>query len=505
MNDMKRFTKTFFSPSHAAASPLSRWFCLAELIPGIISCQPMRRYKHGLTLLIMLLALQVHQAQAQSRKSDLNYIIIFTDDQGYGDLGCYGHPTIKTPNIDKMAAEGQRWTTFYTAANVCTPSRAGLLTGRLPIRNGMCSNNRRVLFPDSDGGLPQTENTIAKLLKGAGYKTAAIGKWHLGHLPQYLPTSHGFDSYFGIPYSNDMDRVSTLPAREAIMNAKKEYFDVPLMRNEEIVERPADQNTIVRRYTEEALKFISENRKKPFFLYLAHSLPHVPLFASENFRGKSERGLYGDVIEEIDWSVGQILQALKKQKLDKKTLVIFTSDNGPWALYNEHGGSAGPLFGAKGTGYEGGQRVPAIFWAPGKIKPGVITEMGSTLDLLPTIATMSRLSLPADRKYDGYDLGPVLQHGSASPRNEMFFYHGTRIFAARKGDFKMYFYENNPGGYPERMHKLDTATLFNLQHDPSEKYNLADKHPEVLQDISELVQQHRATVDSVASQLEKTL
>lgn len=434
-----------------------------------------------------------------------NFIIIFTDDQGYGDLGCYGHPTIKTPNIDRMAAEGQRWTTFYSAANVCTPSRAALLTGRLPIRSGMCSNTRRVLFPDSDGGLPQTERTIAKLLKESGYQTGAIGKWHLGHLPQYLPTRHGFDSYFGIPYSNDMDRVGTMPGREAVMNARVEYFNVPLMRNDSIVERPADQNTITKRYTEEAVKFISANRRKPFFLYLAHNLPHVPLFASENFRGKSERGLYGDVIEEIDWSVGEILRTLRNNKLDKNTIVIFTSDNGPWVLYDEHGGSAGPLYGAKGTGYEGGQRVPAIFWGPGRIKPGVVSGIGSTLDLLPTIAQMAGTTLPADRKYDGYDLSAALTSGAGSPRDEMFFYHGTRMFAARKGDFKLHFYKNNPEGYPSRMEKLDTLVLYNLQHDPSEKYDLASQYPVIIQDIKSMVRLHRAGVDSVTSQLEKRM
>jgi arylsulfatase A len=457
-------------------------------------------------LLLVFCLLGTSPVGAQGNKSDVNFIIIFTDDQGYGDVGCYGHPTIKTPNLDRMAVEGQRWTTFYTAANVCTPSRAGLLTGRLPIRSGMCSDNRRVLFPDSDGGLPQSENTIAKLLKGAGYRTAAIGKWHLGHLPQYLPTSHGFDSYFGIPYSNDMDRVdSAIPPREMIMNAKKEYFNVPLMRNEEIVERPADQNTITKRYTEEAVKFISENKKKPFFLYLAHSLPHVPLFASKDFLGKSQRGFYGDVIEEIDWSVGQILKTLKEEKLHKKTVVIFTSDNGPWVLYDEHGGSSGLLYGAKGTGYEGGQRVPAIFWAPGRVKPAVITRMGSTLDLLPTIANMAGVSIPADRPYDGYDLTPVLAGNDDDPRKEMIYYHGTRIFAARKGDFKLYFYENNPDGYPERMRRLDTLRLFNVEHDPSEEFELSEKQPGVIEEIQAMVEAHSATVDSVGSQLDKRI
>lgn len=460
---------------------------------------------YHLVFLLMLMLLTGAEVLGQKDKSDLNFIIIFTDDQGYGDLGCYGHPTIKTPHIDKMAAEGQRWTSFYSAANVCTPSRAALLTGRLPVRSGMCSNHRRVLFPDSDGGLPQSENTIAKLLKTVGYRTAAIGKWHLGHLPQFLPTAHGFDSYYGIPYSNDMDRVSTLPAREAIMEAKPEYFQVPLMRNEKIIEKPADQNTITKRYTEEAVKFISENRKKPFFLYLAHSLPHVPLFASESFRGKSARGLYGDVIEEIDWSVGQILQTLKEEKLDKNTIVIFTSDNGPWVLYDQHGGSAGPLYGAKGTGYEGGQRVPAIFWGPGRIRPGVVSQMGSTMDLFPTLAKLADVKVPADRKYDGYDLTSILKGDNVSPRNEMFFYHGTRIFAARKEEYKLYFYGNNPAGYPERMRKLDTLQLFNLNHDPSEKYNIADNHPDVIKEIEAMVREHRLTVDSVGSQLDKTI
>lgn len=476
----------------------------------IHSLSPTNRAAHRTSFNIIVVFVAVFMfacidSLAQRKSEAINFVIIFTDDQGYGDLGCYGHPTIKTPNLDQMAYEGQRWTSFYSAANVCTPSRAGLLTGRLPIRSGMCSDRRRVLFPDSDGGLPQTEITIAALLKAKGYRTAAVGKWHLGHLPRFLPTRHGFDSYFGIPYSNDMDRVSTLPGRDAIMNAKAEYFNVPLMRNERIIERPADQNTITRRYTEEAVKFIQENKKNPFFLYVAHSLPHVPLFASKDFKGRSERGLYGDVIEEIDWSVGQILAALKEEKLDKNTVVVFSSDNGPWVLYDEHGGSAGPLYGAKGTGYEGGQRVPAIFWGPGRIQPAVVSQIGSALDILPTVANMADVALPDDRKYDGYDLTAVLTGNGDSPREEMLFYHGTRIFAARKGDYKLYFYENNPDGYPERMKKLDTLRLFNLQHDPSEKYDLAKTHPEITDEISAFVTRHRATVDSVGSQLEKRI
>lgn len=461
------------------------------------------------SLLLIVSFLIVRPATAQTSTGKPNFIVILTDDQGYGDLGCYGHPSIKTPNIDRMAAEGQRWTSFYVAANVCTPSRAGLLTGRLPIRTGMCSDKRRVLFPDSDGGLPQSENTIARILKKQGYRTAAIGKWHLGHLPQYLPTSHGFDSYYGIPYSNDMDRVNDLDTRESLMNPKVEYFNVPLMRNTQIIERPANQTTIVKRYTEEALKFISQKKTgsatQPFFLYLAHSLPHVPLFASAKFKGTSERGLYGDVIEEIDWSTGQILDALRKAGLDKNTYVVFTSDNGPWVIFDENGGSAGPLFGSKGTSYEGGVRVPAIFWGPGRVKPAVVSQMGSTLDLLPTFSSLTGATLPTDRVYDGYNLVPVLRGTGKSPRNEMLYYHSTRLFAARKNDFKLYFFKNNPQGYPEKLEKLTTYTLYNLQHDPSERFDIAAKYPEKVREIEEMVRQHQATVVAAPSQLEKRI
>ena len=440
-----------------------------------------------------------------AQKTKPNFIIIFTDDQGYGDLGTFGHPTIKTPNIDQMAAEGQKWTSFYVAANVCTPSRSAILTGRLPVRTGMYSNKRRVLFPDSGGGLPAYELTIAKLLKGSGYATAAIGKWHLGHLPQYLPTSHGFDSYFGIPYSNDMDRVNDVDAKIAFQDSKIEYFNVPLMRNEEIIERPADQNTITKRYTEEAVKFIQENKERPFFLYLAHSLPHVPLFASDSFKGQSERGLYGDVIEEIDWSVGMILTALKANGLDQNTYVVFTSDNGPWLVYHEQGGSSGLLFGGKGTSYEGGVRVPTVIWGPGNVQPGVISKMGSTLDLLPTFLSLSGENLPQDRIYDGFDLSLVFKGNSAIPRNEMFYYHGDRLFAVRKGDFKVYFYGNNPAGYPEKLEKLETPTLFNLAEDPSERLDLAAQHPEVIEEIQALTATHQSQMVFGETQLEKRI
>jgi arylsulfatase A len=417
-------------------------------------------------------------------------------------LGCYGHPSIRTPNMDKMAAEGQRWTNFYAAANVCTPSRAALLTGRLPVRNGMDTDKRRVFFPDSKGGLPTSEITIARLLKKEGYKTAAVGKWHLGHLPEFLPTSHGFDSYYGIPYSNDMNPTTDLGHYKSNMDPKIEYFNVPLMRDTVIIERPANQHTITKRYTEEALKFIKENKDDPFFLYLAHNMPHVPLFASEEFEGRSKRGLYGDVVEELDWSVGQILDYLRNEGLDKNTLVVFTSDNGPWTVLDKHGGSAGPLFGAKATSYEGGMREPAIFWWPETIEPAVVMDMGSTLDLLPTISNLADIPLPDDRIYDGYDLSPVLTDGAESPRKEMFYYHGIRLFAARRGDYKLYYYQNNPKGYPERLKKLEKYELYNIQQDPSERFNLAEQYPGIIEEIEAMVDEHKADMQPVESQLD---
>lgn len=433
-----------------------------------------------------------------------NVVIIFCDDLGYGDLACFGHPTIATPNLDRMAKEGQRWTNFYAAAPVCTPSRAAILTGRLPIRTGMCSSTRRVLFPDSAGGLQPEEITIADALKTAGYATACIGKWHLGHLPQYLPTEQGFDSYFGIPYSNDMDRLADSPnGREAFLHPKPGYFNVPLLRDKQEIERPADQYTITRRYTEEAVRFITAQREKPVFLYLAHNMPHMPLFASNDFQNTSLRGLYGDVIEEIDWSVGQVLDALRQSGKAENTLVAFTSDNGPWLIFDQQGGSAGLLREGKGSTWEGGMREPTVFWWPGTIRPGVVRQIGSTLDMLPTCARLCGAKLPEKLVLDGYDISPALLGTGPSPRQEMFFYRDTEVFAVRKGPFKAHF--TTQAGYGDKPLKHDPPALYHLEHDPSEKYDIAKDHPDVIAELTRLVEDHNKAMVPGKPQLDERI
>lgn len=438
-------------------------------------------------LLVFLFLIVSFVANAQKMESP-NIIIMFVDDMGYGDLSSYGHPTIRTPNLDQMANEGMRFTQFYVAAAVCTPSRAGLLTGRYPIRTGLVHGIMRadVLFPNDDNGLQPQEVTIAEVLKQKDYATMAIGKWHLGHLPKYLPTAQGFDEYYGIPYSNDMDYV---PAKDG----EPGYWNVPLMHDEEIIERPADQTTLTKRYTEKAINFIKSNKEAPFFLYLAHSMPHIPLFTSPEFKEHSKRGLYGDVIEELDWSAGEIMKTLKELHLDKNTLVVFTSDNGPWLVQKENGGSAGLLKEGKGTTWEGGHRVPMIAWWPGQIPNGVINEtMATSLDLLPTISVLTETDLPKTL-LDGQSILPLLKNEKPFEHEPFIFYRGNKVFAVRDGKWKAHFITQT--AYPNgQLEYHDPPLLYDLEADPSEKYDLASQFPEVISEIRKIKEIHEKTV-----------
>jgi arylsulfatase A-like enzyme len=418
-----------------------------------------------------------------------NVIIIMADDQGYEDLGCFGSPKIKTPHIDRMAGEGMRFTDFYSGASVCTPSRAALLTGCYASRVG----NLGVLFPRDNRGLNPSEITIAELLKTKGYATACIGKWHLGHHKEFLPTSQGFDTYYGIPYSNDMTLDPKQPLADDIVlregvtmemirtHAKKNL--VPLMRDDKIIEYPADQNTLTKRYTEEAVSFIKANKDRPFFIYLPHTMPHIPVYASPEFEGKSEIGLYGDSIEELDWSTGRILDTLRELKLDRNTLVVYTSDNGPWKLATDSwvkgnrnrrvGGFAAPLRGYKFSRFEGGMRVPTVMWWPGRIPAGkVCSDVAASMDLLPTCAEMSEAKLPDDRIIDGRSLLPLLEgrDGAGSP-HQAFFY---RTEAVRSGKWK-----------------LKGKALYNLEEDISETKDVAADNPEVAARLNGLLSEHK--------------
>lgn len=436
-----------------------------------------------------------------------NFVVIFCDDLGYGDLGVFGNPTIRTPHLDRMAREGQKWTQFYSADPVCTPSRAGLLTGRYPIRNGMSSASRVVLFPDSAGGLPHEEITIAEMLKEKGYATAAIGKWHLGHLPEFLPTEQGFDTYFGIPYSNDMAPVKGKQNyRRAALADPNFYddtndYDVPLFRDKTVIEQPVNQDTLTRRLTEEAVEFIRSNQDNPFFLYLAHPQPHIPLFTHESFRGRSARGLYGDVIEEIDWSVGQVLDSLRELDLADDTVVVFSSDNGPWLAFHTHGGSAGPLRAGKGTNFEGGQRVPTLFWAPGLVQPAVVDGLGSTIDLLETFAALAGVESPTDRKMDGYDLSSTLLQKTPSPRQEFYYWNRGLLHAVRRGPWKLHFIQREPINYG-RVAPMEHPELYNVEYDISEAYEVAEQHPDIVANLTRLAELHQQdTADSLPDQL----
>lgn len=432
-----------------------------------------------------------------------NIILILADDLGYGDLSCYGSPSIHTPNLDLLAKEGQRWTDFYSASPICTPSRSALLTGLYPFRTG---TDTEVFYEWSAGGLPKTSHTIAELLKSFDYHTICIGKWHLGHSEGFLPQDHGFDDFYGIPYSNDMRvdpkmKVSdTVHFREGMTLKKmrtpgnKVKNWVPLYEMNEIIEYPCDQQLLTSRYTDRSIEFIHRYKDRPFFLFLSHSMPHIPVATSEKFTGKSEHGPYGDAVEEIDESLGRIVNTLKILGIEKNTLIIFTSDNGPDLTYNDNPGSAGPFKGSKFYPSEGGQRVPAIFWWPSRIQPSVSNEIGSTLDIYNTIKNLlpeSKDTQPPSPQ-DSYDLSRALLHNQPSNRDN-FFYLSTalppraQVYALRKNQWKAHFYISKPPFYDRnQLKKLDPIELYNIQENPAEDTNLAHKHPDIIKDILKL-------------------
>jgi arylsulfatase A len=436
------------------------------------------------------------------RKTQPNVVLIFADDLGYGDLACYGHPTIRTPNLDRLAAEGMRFTQFYVAAPLCTPSRASLLTGRYPMRTGL----NTVLFPHSTGGLPDSELTIAAMLQQRGYATGIVGKWHLGHLPQYLPTRHGFDSFFGIPYSNDMSwktiQVYADIAKELgqphpvkVVERYRNLQPLPLMRNETVLETEPDQTQLTRRYTAEANAFIrkSASAGKPFFLYFAHTFPHVPLYASKQFHGASRRGPYGDTVEELDWSVGEIMTTLAQLKLDENTLVLFTSDNGGGLMLGSQGGSNGPLRDGKASTWEGGVREPFIARWKGRIEPGrICREVASTLDVLPTLARLTGAQLPKDLVLDGADMAPLLWEGRDREPKDLIYYNNGRLRAIRRGPWKLHLIGD--GKQP------DVAELYQVENDISEKLNLAATHPGKVAELQEAIRRHQASFHPAPAQ-----
>jgi arylsulfatase A len=430
-----------------------------------------------------------------------NFIIVYADDLGYADIGSFGATGYQTPNLDRMAAEGIRLTHFYVAQAVCSASRAALLTGCYPNRIGI----QGALNHTAQYGLHTDEMTIAEVLKQRGYATAIYGKWHLGHHQQFLPARHGFDEYFGLPYSNDM-----WPRHP---QQKNFYPDLPLIEGNQVVKLDPDQAQLTTWYTERAVSFIERNKDKPFFLYVPHTMPHVPLFVSDKFKGKTTRGLYGDVIAELDWSVGQILDAVKRAKLDDETLVIFTSDNGPWMSYGNHAGAPGPLRESKGTSFEGGVRVPFVARWPGRIPKGAVNLMPAmTIDLLPTLARLAGAPVSTERIIDGRDLWPLLSNrrNAQPPHEALYFYWGKELHAIRSGKWKLHlphpyqsFAQAGNDGAPGKYERKEIElSLFDLEKDAGETTNVVKQNPAMLKKLLEYAEQARADLGDTLTKRE---
>lgn len=424
-----------------------------------------------------------------------NIVLIYLDDMGYGDLGITGALNFETPHIDKLAHDGMRFTNFLTVQAVCSASRAALLTGCYPNRIGISG----ALFPGSKIGLNHNETTIAEIVKQKGYNTAIIGKWHLGDDKKYLPLNHGFDKYYGIPYSNDMWPVwfDGKPATSDHPN-KLRFPTLPIITDYEKTEEIKtleDQALLTKKYTLKAIDFITQNKSNPFFLYIPHSMPHVPIAASADFKGKSKQGLYGDVMMEIDWSVGEIVKTLDQLKLSKNTLIIFSSDNGPWLNFGNHAGSTGGMREGKGSIWEGGQRVPCIIKWPNVVPAGIINnKLSATIDLLPTIASICNVKLP-QHKIDGIDILPLLKGKNETPRKYLYYYYNTNnLKAVRRDDWKLILphtgrtylgfapgFDGFPGDVNER--KEEPMALYDLRRDPGERYDVQNHYPDIVNEL----------------------
>jgi len=459
-------------------------------------------------ILLLISASYSLKAQNKSFPSKPNVVIIFMDDLGFGDLESYGAVGYKTPNLTRMAANGKQFNSFYTPQATCTASRAALLTGSYPNRINMYG----AFGPMDPIGLNPDETTLAELMKSAGYKTRMVGKWHLGNRPEFLPTKQGFDDYMGLPYSNDMWPVHYDGKPATREQNKGKWPKLPLLQIKQgqdipdtlrIMKDLSDQAALTALYTERAVEFIRDNKKKPFFLYLAHSMPHVPLGVSDKFKGKSEQGMFGDMMMEIDWSVGEIMNTLEELKLDKNTLLIFTSDNGPWLNFGNHNGNTGGLREGKGTSWEGGTRVPAIMNWPGVIRPGSISnQLASTIDIFPTLAEISGARLPAS-KIDGISLLPQLINENQMTRDTFYYYyHKNDLQAVRLGDWKLFFPheyrsyegvmpgENGLAG-PYAKGILKEPALFDLRRDPGERYNVISMYPEIVAQLEIIAEKAR--------------
>lgn len=445
----------------------------------------------------------IARASETHQEAPPNFIVIFADDQGYNDLGCFGSDHIQTPNIDRLASEGRRFTSFYVPCSVCSPSRAALMTGCYPIRISM---EKHVIFPQQHHGLHPDEVTIADMLKTRGYATACVGKWHLGHRPPLLPTRQGFDSYYGIPYSNDMNHPDNKGKPRISMDATwlnqdqaLANWNTPLMQDEEIIELPVNQRTITRRYTDQAIQFVQANKDRPFFLYLPHSMPHIPLFVPKDAWDPDPQNAYKAVIEHIDTEVGRLINTVRELDLSSNTYIIYTSDNGPWLQFKNHGGSAKPLRAGKGTTYEGGQRVPCVMWGPGRIPAGTTTDaITSTMDLIPTIARLADAELQPRGAIDGFDISEVLHGSDQSPRDELVFYSSNGVLhGIRKGDWKLRITpirRKKSAGQkePDRVATHPPASnelveLYRLSEDIGESNNLADSMPEKVEQLRKLM------------------